>query len=46
MRTKIKVLVLSFLLLTSAGFILSACNTVHGAGEDIERGSDAVKKAL
>ena len=46
MNTKIRSLVLSLFLLTSAGAILSACNTVHGAGEDIEHSSDTVKKVL
>jgi predicted small secreted protein len=46
MRANLRSLLLSFLLLTSAGLALGACHTVHGAGEDIERSSDAVKKKL
>ena len=46
MNIKIKSLLLSLFLLMSAGAILSACNTVHGAGEDLEHSSNAVKKAL
>jgi predicted small secreted protein len=46
MNRKIRAMFLSLFLLTSAGAILSACNTVHGAGEDLEHGSDDVKKAL
>jgi predicted small secreted protein len=46
MNAKLRALFLSLLLLASAGAILSACNTFHGAGEDLEQGSDSVKKAL
>jgi len=46
MRTKLSALFLSIFLLTGAAAMLSACHTVHGAGEDLEHGSDDVKKAL
>jgi predicted small secreted protein len=46
MRTKLATLFLSLLLLTSVGALLSACGTVHGAGEDLESGSNAVRRAL
>jgi predicted small secreted protein len=46
MNMKIKSLMLSLFLLMSAGAILSACGTVHGAGEDLEHGSNAVEKTL
>jgi len=44
MRRKFAMLFLSLLLLTGAGAALSACHTVHGAGEDLESGSDSVKR--
>ena len=28
-----------------AAFLLSACNTIHGMGEDIQRGGEKVKEA-
>jgi predicted small secreted protein len=46
MRRKLVVLFFPLLLLTGAGAALSACHTVHGAGEDLESGSDSVKKHL
>ena len=46
MNAKLRALLVSLLLLTSAGAMLSACNTVHGAGKDLEHGSDEVKDAF
>lgn len=46
MRRNISALLLGFMLLISAGAFLSACNTVHGAGEDLEDSSNAVKKKM
>lgn len=37
---------LLLVLLAGAASLLSACNTVHGAGQDLEQGSDAVKNKL
>ena len=34
---------LAIALLTAAGALLSACNTFHGMGQDIEDASDSVK---
>lgn len=45
-RRNLTVGVLALLLLTGMAALLSACNTVHGMGQDIENASDAVKKAL
>ena len=36
---------LSLLLLCVSLFSLSACNTVHGIGKDLERGGQAIEKA-
>ncbi len=33
------------LLALASVFTLSACNTVHGIGKDIERGGQAIEKA-
>jgi entericidin B len=39
--------VMRFLLLAVAvGFFLSGCNTVHGLGKDIEKGGEAIQKAV
>jgi predicted small secreted protein len=46
MRSNLAKFFLFFFLLTSVGGFLTACNTVHGAGEDLEKGSDKVEKAL
>ena len=46
MRHKLSALILGFALLMSAGTFLSACNTVHGAGEDLEQSSNKVKNKL
>jgi predicted small secreted protein len=46
MRSKFAMLFLTMLLITGAVALLSACSTVHGAGDDLERGSDDVRKAL
>jgi len=32
------------LLMFSTGLMLSACNTIQGAGEDIEAGGEAIQK--
>ena len=37
---------LALAVLTGTAALLSACNTVHGLGQDIENSSDTVKKAL
>jgi predicted small secreted protein len=34
------------LMLFAGAATLGACNTVHGMGQDIENGADAVKKAF
>jgi predicted small secreted protein len=44
MHRKFATFLLSLFLLMSAGALLSACNTVHGAGEDLEVASDKVKQ--
>ena len=46
MRHKLSALFLGFVLLISAGTFLTACNTVHGAGEDLEQSSDKVKRRM
>lgn len=46
MRRQLAILLLSLLVLGSAGALLSACGTVHGAGDDLERSSNAVRRAL
>jgi predicted small secreted protein len=37
---------LMLVMLAGTAALLSACNTVHGLGEDIQKSSDTVKKAL
>lgn len=44
MRRRLVRGLLAVILLTVAGALLSACNTVHGLGQDIQDASDAVKK--
>ena len=39
-----KILALSFTLLMGAG-LLTGCNTVEGAGQDIERGGEAIQES-
>ncbi|MDR5873687.1 entericidin A/B family lipoprotein [Halomonas sp. CUBES01] len=39
-----KLLAMSFILLLSAG-ALAGCNTISGAGQDIEQGGEAVQDA-
>lgn len=39
-----KILTLTFTLLMSAG-LLTGCNTMEGAGEDIERGGEEIQEA-
>ena len=39
-----KVIALSFTLLMAAG-VLAGCNTIEGAGKDVERGGQAVQDA-
>jgi predicted small secreted protein len=46
MRRKIVTIFFFLLFLAGAGALMSGCNTVHGVGEDLESGSNAVKKAL
>ncbi len=46
MRTAIAKALLSLFILTTAGTVLSACHTVHGAGEDIQSGGRAVDRAV
>jgi len=38
---RIPIVILGLVLLAA----LSGCNTIHGAGEDIERGGEAVQEA-
>jgi predicted small secreted protein len=33
-------------LLAGVGFVLGACNTVHGLGADLEKGSDKIEQAF
>lgn len=46
MQRKLVAGLLAMVLVTGAAALLSACNTVHGLGQDIENSSDTVKKAL
>lgn len=39
-----KILILSFTLLMGAG-LLTGCNTMEGAGQDIERGGEAIQES-
>jgi predicted small secreted protein len=45
MRTAIAKALLSLFILGTAGTALSACHTVHGAGEDIQSGGRAIDRA-
>lgn len=36
---------MSLFILTAAGTALSACHTVHGAGQDIQSGGRAIDRA-
>jgi predicted small secreted protein len=45
MRTAIAKALLSLFILGAAGTALSACHTVHGAGEDIQSGGRAIDRA-
>ena len=31
--------------LLALSFVLTACNTIHGMGQDIEKGGEAIKKS-
>ena len=33
------------LTLLALSFVLTACNTIHGMGQDIEKGGEAIKKS-
>ncbi len=33
------------LLITALSFLVAGCNTIHGAGEDIAAGGEAVQRA-
>jgi predicted small secreted protein len=33
-------------ILASAAFLLAGCNTVQGIGKDIEKGGEAIQKAV
>jgi predicted small secreted protein len=46
MRAKFAMLFLTVLLISGAVAMLSACSTVHGAGDDLERGSDDVRQSM
>jgi predicted small secreted protein len=37
--------VIAVALFCSAGLSVSACNTVHGAGRDVERGGEKIQDA-
>jgi predicted small secreted protein len=37
---------MTFISLLVFTFLLSACNTIHGVGEDLEKASDQVKQKL
>ena len=43
MLKKILVPVLAMLFLASTGVVLTGCNTVEGAGKDIQKGGQAIK---
>ena len=46
MRGKLAILLLSLLFLGTAGVFLEGCSMVHGAGEDLQSGSDAGRRAM
>ena len=46
MRGKMAILLLSLLFLGTAGAFLEGCSTVHGAGEDLQSGSNAGRRAM
>jgi len=46
MRKKLAMLLLSLLVLGSAGALLEGCSTVHGMGDDLQSGSNTVRKSL
>ena len=35
----------TLLILLVLSFALTACNTIHGMGQDIEKGGEAIKKS-
>jgi len=35
----------ALLTLVTLSFVLTACNTIHGIGQDIEKGGEAIKKS-
>ena len=37
--------IIALFLTAAAGLFLSACNTIHGAGKDIERGGEDIQHA-
>lgn len=46
MRKNLALSLLVITMLTGLGTLLSACNTIHGMGQDIESASDAIKSHL
>lgn len=46
MRRTLATFLLSLTLLSGGVALLSACSTVHGAGEDLEHSSNAVRKSM
>ena len=46
MRGKLAILLLSLLFLGTAGAFLEGCSAIHGAGEDLQSGSNAGRKAM
>ena len=43
MKTKLKIVVISVALIST--LLLSGCNTVHGAGQDISAGGQSIERA-
>ena len=42
MRTKITIAFIIFIVITGASTVLSACNTVEGAGKDVSKAGTAI----
>ncbi|MEI7610159.1 MAG: hypothetical protein WCJ64_22500 [Rhodospirillaceae bacterium] len=45
-RKKLAVFLLSLLVLGTAGALLDGCSTVHGMGDDLQSGSNTVRKSM
>ena len=46
MSKKLAITLLCLLVMGTAGALLGACSTVHGMGDDLQNGSNSVKKAM